>query len=130
MRTQVLNERLNALQADNEEEIQKLLTERQELISKLSPPLVTESVTQTDEFPQPNATTLAEVDTQTEEERPDSAPPMLDEFPFDSEEAFTRPKTPQTKSTVPLIIQTRTTISPQANNEIIELAKFRTPIAD
>ena len=52
---QVLNKRLNALQADNEEEIQKLLTERQELRSKLSRPLVTESVTQTDEFPQPNA---------------------------------------------------------------------------
>ena len=92
----VLNERLNALQSDNEKEIQKLLDERKELLSKLSPPLVTESVTQTDEFPQPNASNLAEVDTQTEEEWPDSAPPMPDEFPDDSEEAFTRPKTPQT----------------------------------
>ena len=92
----VLNERLNALQSDNEKEIQKLLEERKELLSKLSPPLVTESVTQTDEFPQPNASNLAEVDTQTEEERPDSVPPMPDEFPDDSEDAFTRPKTPQT----------------------------------
>ena len=94
---QVLNKRLNALQADNEEEIQMLLTERQELRSKLSRPLVTESVTQTDEFPPPNPTTLADDDTQTEKERPDTTPPMLAEFPFDTEEPFTRPKTPQSE---------------------------------
>ena len=122
----VLNERLNALQADNEKEIQKLLDERKELISKLSPPLVTESVTQTDEFPQPNASNLAEVDTQTEEERPDSAPPIPDEFPDDSRMPLPAPR-PHKRTTVPLTIQTRTTISRQANNGNYRARKISNP---
>ena len=89
-----LNERLNTLVADHEEEIQKLMAENKELKSNLSTPLVTETETQTEEFPQPNATTLAEVVMQTEQERPDSPPPMLDEFPADSEGPLTRPKHP------------------------------------
>ena len=70
------------------------MAELKEAKSKLSTPLVTETETQTEEFPQPNATTLAEVVTHTEQERPDSPPPMLDEFPDDSEGPSTRPKHP------------------------------------
>ena len=48
-----LNARLNALQADHEEEIQKLMAELKEANSNHSTPLVTETETQTEEFPQP-----------------------------------------------------------------------------
>lgn len=56
-----LNERLNALQEVNEEDIQKLMTENKQLKSKLSTPLVTESETQTEQSPQPISTTLSEI---------------------------------------------------------------------